>query len=60
MISGEDHWIFAARVVNKMLLTARTKGGSEAERPIEGPRPFRTDPNRRHVVLREIEKTGRG
>jgi len=58
IVNGQKVWISTAKVAHKMLLLARTASVGEGDQK-SGLSLFYTDLDRKHVVVRELEKMGR-
>ncbi len=59
VVNGQKVWISTAQVADKMLLLARTTPLEEINRRSHGLSLFYTDLDRKHILVREIEKMGR-
>jgi acyl-CoA dehydrogenase len=59
IVNGQKVWISTAQVASKILLLARTTPLCDVRKPTEGLSLFYTDLDRRHIVVREIDKMGR-
>ena len=59
IVNGKKVWISTAQVADKILLLARTTPLSDVSKPTDGLSLFYTDLDRRHIIVREIDKMGR-
>lgn len=59
VINGRKVWISTAQIADKVLLLTRTRDPGPGESKSAGLTLFFTDLDRRHIDVREIEKTGR-